>query len=203
MFICFEGIAGSGKTTQTKLLSDYLRNIKNIKVFESAAFEGVRRNTVSAFMNQTGIKSDANAIMFLFQALHATHYKETLQALERNEFVIADRWRHAFISYHTYHNTFGHETNLIHQLDKLAYRSLEPDIYFLIDMPAELAFQRYMEREIFINDNSLEFSNISAFKSINEYYRQLSHHNNWRVVDGTQSKEIIFAEIKTIIDNIL
>lgn len=75
MFTCFEGIAGSGKTTQAMLLADYLEQVKGREVFVSAVYEGERRKAVSGFMNTTGIKSDQNATMFLFQTLHAAQYR--------------------------------------------------------------------------------------------------------------------------------
>jgi len=79
--ICSEGIAGSGKTTQTKLLTNYLKNVKGKDVFISAAYEGERRKAVSDFMNTSGIKPDQNAVMFLFQALHAAQYHEVNKAI--------------------------------------------------------------------------------------------------------------------------
>jgi len=126
MFICLEGIAGSGKTTQTKLLADYLKNVKGKEIFISAIYEGERRKVVSDFMNALGIKLDQNAVMFLFQALHAAQYHEVKNALSINKTVIADRWRYSFFAHHVYQDTFGKNENLMFQLDLLAYRSLEP-----------------------------------------------------------------------------
>lgn len=100
MFICFEGIAGSGKTTQTKLLADYLKNIKRKDVFVSAVYEGERRKVISDFMSKSGIKVDQNAVMFLFQALHAAQYHEVNEALISGKIVIADRWRYSFFAHH-------------------------------------------------------------------------------------------------------
>jgi len=203
MFICFEGIAGSGKTTQARLLATYLRNNKKKTVFVGAAYEGSRRKAVSTFINSTGITADQNAVMFLFQALHATHYHETMHAINMGQIVIADRWRQSFFSYHLYQKTFGQNVNLMSEIDRLAYRTLEPDIYFLIDLPAEIAYQRFLVREKRLNDHGLDSKDLKGFISVSKYYRQLAHNQNWHIIDGKQSKKAIFIEIKGIIDKML
>ncbi len=200
MFICFEGIAGGGKTTQTKLLADYLKNVKGKEIFISTVYEGERRRVVSDFMNASGIKLDQNAIMFLFQALHAAQYHEVNNALNVNETVIADRWRYSFFAHHLYQGTFDKNENLMFQLDLLAYRSLEPDICFLIDIPAKIAYNRYIERERSINDNGLDLMNLEYFVTVADYYKNLAHDKGWYIVDGTKDQQTIFRYIKAIID---
>ena len=200
MFICFEGIAGSGKTTQTKLLADYLKNVKKKEIFTSAVYEGERRKAVSDFMNASGIRLDQNAVMFLFQALHAAQYYEVNNALKVNKTVIADRWRYSFFAHHLYQRTFDKNENLILQLDLLAYRSLEPDICFLIDIPVKIAYNRYIERERFINDNGLDLMNLDYFVAVANYYKNLAYDKGWYIVDGTKDQQTIFRDIKAIID---
>ena len=200
MFICLEGIAGSGKTTQTKLLADYLKNVKGKDIFISAVYEGERRSVVSDFMNASGIKLDQNAVMFLFQALHAAQYHEVKNALSINKTVIADRWRYSFFAHHVYQDTFGKNENLMFQLDLLAYRSLEPDICFLIDIPAKIAYNRYIERERSINDNGLDLMNLEYFIMVADYYKNLAHDKGWYIVDGAKDQQTIFRDIKAIVD---
>ena len=200
MFICLEGIAGSGKTTQTKLLADYLKNVKGKDIFISAVYEGERRSVVSDFMNASGIKLDQNAVMFLFQALHAAQYHEVKNALSINKTVIADRWRYSFFAHHLYQRTFDKNENLILQLDLLAYRSLEPDICFLIDIPAKIAHNRYIERERSINDNGLDLMNLEYFVTVADYYKNLAHNKGWYIVDGAKDQQTIFRDIKAIVD---
>ncbi|MDP3800116.1 MAG: dTMP kinase [bacterium] len=200
MFICFEGIAGSGKTTQTKLLADYLENVKKREIFISAVYEGERRRVVSDFMNASGIKLDQNAVMFLFQALHATQYNEVNKALKISKIVIADRWRYSFFAHHLHQGTFDKNKNLMLQLDLLAYRSLEPDIFFLIDIPAKIAYSRYIEREQFIDDNGLDLMNLEYFIVVANYYKKLAHDNGWHIIDGTKDQQTIFRNIKVIVD---
>ena len=124
MFICFEGIAGSGKTTQTKLLADYLKNVKGKDVFVSAVYERERRKAISDFMNLSGIKAAQTAVMFLFQALHAAQYHEVHEALMSDKIVIADRWRYSFFAHHLQQNTFNGDAMLMNQLDLLTRRYL-------------------------------------------------------------------------------
>lgn len=200
MFICFEGIAGSGKTTQAKLLADYLKNIKGREVFISAAYEERRRRVAADFMNVSGIKPDQNAVMFLFQALHAAQYHEVKNALSINKTVIADRWRYSFFAHHLHQNTFEGDEKIMTQLDLLAYRSLEPDIYFLIDTPAKIAYNRYIERELSINDGGLDLMNLEYFTAVTDYYKNLAHDKDWHIIDGARDKQAIFRDIKNIIN---
>ncbi|MDP3953539.1 MAG: dTMP kinase [bacterium] len=200
MFICYEGIAGGGKTTQAKMLADYLSKVKKREVFVNAVYEGTRRKLVSDFMNESGIKSDQNAVMFLFQALHAIQYQEVRQALDLGKTVIADRWRHSFFAHHLYQNTFDGNEKLMQELDILAYRTLEPDILFLIDIPAEVAYDRYIQRESDAGDNGLEVMSLEYFTSVTKYYKQLAEDKDYQIVDGTADPEAVFQEIKKVID---
>ncbi len=200
MFICFEGIAGSGKTTQTKLLADYIKNVKKKEIFISAAYEGERRKTVSDFINASGIRLDQNAMMFLFQALHSAQYHEVNKAISDSKTVIADRWRYSFFAHHLHQCTFDKNENLMLQLDLLAYRLLEPDICFLIDIPAKIAYDRYIERERTINDNGLDLMNLEYFVAVTSYYKNLAHNKGWYIVDGTKNQQTTFHDIKAIID---
>ena len=200
MFICFEGIAGSGKTTQTKLLADYLKNVKGKDVFVSAAYERERRKIASDFMKLSGIKADQNAVMFLFQALHAAQYYEVNEALMSDKIVIADRWRHSFFAHHLLQNTFNGDRMLMNQLDLLAYRTLEPDIYFLLKVPAVTAYERYLERENAIDDGGLELMDEKYFQFVSSYYEQLAYDKKWNVIDGMQNRDETSKAIQSIID---
>ena len=83
MFICLEGIAGSGKTTQTKLLADYLKNVKGKEIFISAVYEGERRSVVSDFMNASGIKLErwrGFRSLRIFDKVSSSEVVKTLQA---------------------------------------------------------------------------------------------------------------------------
>lgn len=199
MFICFEGIAGSGKTTQTKLLADYIRDIKKEDVFISATYEGGRRKAVSDFMNVAGIKPDQNAVMLLFQALHAAQYHEATEAINAGRIVIADRWSPSFFAHHIYQNTFRGDGNLMRQLNTLAYRSLEPDIYFLIDTPTEEAYKRYIKREKSTNDGGLELMDLEYFTSVSQYYKTIAKDKGWHIIDGTGNPEDIFRRTQSVI----
>ena len=200
MFICFEGIAGSGKTTQTKLLADYLKNIKSKDIFVSAVYERGRRKAISGFMNLLGIKADQNAVMFLFQALHAIQHHEVNEALMSGKIVIADRWRYYFFSHHLQQNPFNGDTKLMNKLDLLAHRTLEPDIYFLLKVPPLIAYERYLKREHAISGGGLDLMDGKYFKSVSGYYEQLAHDKGWNVIDGMQSQDKISKEIHCIID---
>lgn len=203
MFICFEGIAGAGKTTQAHLLRDYLRDVKGRDVSISSVYDGSFRKVVSDFMNASLIKSDANATMFLFQALHATQRRNVERALSSGEIAIADSWRSSFYAYHLCQNTFDGDKRLMRELDKLGHGTLEPDICFLADLPAEIAHSRYLKRERSINDNGLKIMDLEFFFSVAKYYREIAQEKKWNIVDFSRDHLMVFGDIKATIDKIL
>ncbi len=200
MFICFEGIAGSGKTTQSKILFDYLKKVMGNDVFLSAVYEGAQREIIDNFMKVSGIKDDQNAVMFLFQALHAIQFHKVASALKHNKIVIADRWRYSFFAHHLQQNTFNGDIELMNKLDSLAHRELKPDICFMLKVPVSVAYKRYLERESSLYNSGLKLMDEKYFQSVSDYYDQLAKRKKWNIIDGMESYEKIAKEIKSVID---
>ncbi len=200
MLICFEGIAGGGKTTQASLLSNYLKNNLNKEVFISSAYEGNRRKIAAEFINASGVSASAEAIIFTFQALHAAQYQEVVTALEGNKIAIADRWRYSFFAHHLNKTTFGDRIDFMRELDQFAYHSLEPDITFLLDLDSAIAYQRYFDRENIINDQGLPLMDKAYFDAVTKYYQEIAKTKGWYVIDAARTKEEVSKSIIAIID---
>lgn len=200
MFICFEGIAGSGKTSQSRLLKGYLEKLLGKDVFLSAVYEGSKKEEISSFINKLEIKGNSIAEMFLFQSLHSVQFKQVYEAINKDQVVICDRWRYSFFAHHLHNNTFDGNLNLMSQIDFLAFGSLNPDIIILFDLPADLAYTRYLERESLNGGDGLELMNFDYFLSVSNYYRQLALENNWHIIECLGDEAHVFSTITTIIN---
>lgn len=203
MFICFEGIAGAGKTTQANLLKDYLQEAKGVEVFLSSVYEGGFRKIISDFMKTSLIGSDENATMFLFQSLHAAQRCNVEKALCSGKVVVADSWRHPFFAYHLYQNTFSGNRKIMNEIDRLGHGVLEPDICFLPDLPVELAYSRYIKREEIINDKGLKIMGMDYFFSAQKYYKDVAQKKCWKIIDFSTDPQSVFEKVAEEIDKIL
>lgn len=187
MFYALEGLAGTGKSTQARILAHRIAKAFGRGVIVSAAYEGERRAAAARFINSSGMKLDERALMFLFQSLHCVQYSETVKALNAGHVVIADRWRHSFYSHHAYFDTFGGDTVAMDVLDRLAYGDLEPDLTLFLQADPSVALARYLKREARIADGAIELRSADYFTQVDKFYRQLARERGWAIIDANQS----------------
>jgi len=190
MFVQIEGIDGSGKTTQSKLLRDWMvaNNMPTIivKELESTALGRKIKETLTQSLMNT-----VNAEMFLFLASKAQVFSEIiLPALAKGKSVIADRGNGSFISYNA---SLGVDRQMIiHLLDTVNLGTI-PDITILLDLPATKAKKRLASREVksrfdFVNEAQMEKQRYQ-FLSLSETLP------NWTIIDGSLEKEVINQKI--------
>lgn len=190
LFIVFEGIDGSGKTTQVELLSQKLTSIKkpNIIVREpggTSLGEAIRKE----LKNNPDL--DPVTQLLLFSACRTQLIKEVINPnLKNNQIVISDRYVFSTIAYQGYAD--GLDTGIIQNLITISTEDLMPDLVIFIDTPIETAKAR---RETEAGDH---FDNrpIDYYKRIRDGYLSISSTvSNWVTIDGTDDPQ----EISTLI----
>ncbi len=163
-FITFEGMDGSGKTTQRLRLASRLRGLGRT-VLETAEPGGTRigaqiRRILLDAANQ---ELSPSAELLLYFASRAQNVDEWIRpALERGEIVLADRFTDSSLVYQGYGRGLGAENVLA--LDRIACRGLKPDLTLLLDINAETSLARAHARnaaetstETRMDEQSLEF----------------------------------------------
>ncbi len=164
MFITFEGMDGSGKTTQRLRLAERLRSAGRA-VLETAEPGGTRigmqiRRILLDAANQELTPSSE---LLLYFASRAQNVDEWIRpALERGEIVLADRFTDSSLVYQGYGRGLGVENVLA--LDRIACRGLRPHLTILLDIDAETSLMRAHARnaaetssETRMDEQSLEF----------------------------------------------
>jgi len=193
IFICFEGIAGSGKTTQIALLKKKLEKGNWGEVIITKTYEGKIKEAASAFIKALNLDPRSISMMFLFQALHAEQYKKTKEALESGKIVIADRWNESFWAYHSNFLPLSQKPKkMLKILDELAFQKLEPQITFLLDASEETALQRILLRnpkdmivpEIGTKKFFIPIEPKKFFTIQRKYYLETARQKNWIIINA-------------------
>ena len=187
-FISFEGIDGSGKTTQATLLLDKLiqNGKQGILVREpggTPVSEAIRHVLLTKGNRQIVARTEA----LLMTASRSQLTKEViLPNLEQNRWVIADRYADSTLAY----QGGGRELNLdwLQDLNKFATYDLEPNVTFVIDILPKEALRRRGQTEDRIEEEGITFQ-----KQVRRTYLELAKQYSDRiiVIDGHMDREII------------
>ena len=141
LFIAFEGIDGSGKSTQVKLLADKLES-NGLKVYTTCepTTGPIGRMIRDIFNNR--MEGDHRTIAALFAADRLEHLLNRtdgiLKKLEEGFTVIIDRYYFSSYAYHSVHMPM----DWVIEINRLSAELLRPDINIYIDISPEVSMQR-------------------------------------------------------------
>jgi dTMP kinase len=141
VLITFEGVEGSGKTTQLRRLERWLRR-RGHRVEVTREPDGTRLGgAVRRLFERPGVRPAPLAEVFLFMAARQQHVAERVRPwLERGRIVLSDRYADATVAYQGYGR--GVDPDLIRELNVQATGGIFPDLTLLFDLDPAVAFRR-------------------------------------------------------------
>ena len=152
-FIVFEGIDGSGKTTQAKAIAEWLPTSGLIPEGRKVVLTREPGATpVGATIREIVLHGrddlDPVAELLLFAADRAQHVATVIKpALERGDWVVCDRFTGSTIAYQGYGR--GHDLQVIDQVNAISTGGLEPDLVIWLFLDAQIAASRMGGRDRF------------------------------------------------------
>lgn len=191
MFITFEGADGCGKTTQLKLLAEFLRqNGKTVVVTREPGAPGLGEKLREILLNYEGEVSP-RCESFLFLADRAQHIDMVVNpALEAGKYVLCDRHTDSTIAYQGYGR--GLDIAQIKMLNEIAINGRKPDLTFIFDVDAETS-----ETRVGSNKDRMERAGREFHERVRRGYLELAKQEPGRikVIDAAQSIEAIHKEV--------
>ncbi len=201
-FITFEGIDGSGKSTQARLLAEHLRGRGHEVVLTrepggSPGAEEIRRLVLEGDPDRWSARTE----ILLFTAARRDHLERLIEpALAAGKVVICDRFADSTRMYQGLSR--GDLRGLVDRLHALMI-GREPDLTFVIDMDPDTGLARARGR----NGTEERFENFGAGlqRRMRAGFLALAAEfpARCRVIDGTRAPEAVAAEVAAIADRVL
>ena len=199
LFITFEGMDGSGKTTQMHRLAERLRTMGRT-VLETVEPGGppIAQKIRRILLDSANQELSPTTELLLYFASRAQNMDEwILPALERGEIVLSDRFTDSSLVYQGYGRGLGAEA--VMALDRIACRGIRPDLTILVDVDAEASLARARARNVAephcetrMDDQSLEFH-----RKVYQAYHALAaaEPERVRMVNGRAGIDEIESEV--------
>lgn len=198
-FIVLEGVEGSGKSTQIRLLSAWLEGagIPHTSAREpggTAVGEAIRQ----LLLDRDELHIPPETELLLMLAARAAFVRQVVQpALERGETVLADRFDFSTFAYQGHGR--GLDMDTVQRLNAFARGAVEPDLYIVLDLPAKEGTER-QAREGKTLDR-IERAGSGFLERVREGYRQLAEsEGRARVVDARGTPEEVHARLRALLE---
>lgn len=198
MFVSFEGIDGSGKSTITNYVYEYFIN-KNQEVIMTREPGGnkIAEKIRGLILDPKHDTMDDKTEALLYAASRRQHLVEKiLPALDEGKLVLCDRFIDSSIAYQGYGRQLG--AKAVMDINLFAIEDHLPDITFFLDIDLKTSLDRVNKRDEL---DRLEGSGLDFFERVYDGYQKIVKENSRIVViDAMRSVEEVGDEIIEIIE---
>lgn len=192
MFVVFEGVDGTGKSTQLKRCQQWLEEIgRRVTVCRDPGSTPLGDRLREVLLERSELDIDPVAEMFLFMASRAQLVSEVIRpAIQEGRVVLCDRF---LLSTVVYQGRAGIiDPSLIWQMGAVATGGLSPDLTLIFDVPLEIAMSRMGTRLDRMESRGEEF--LSAVRR--GFLAESASVAGARVIDATGKPDEIHEEVR-------
>jgi dTMP kinase len=195
-FIVIDGPDGCGKTTQTKLLVDWLQKQGvAVETFREPGGTAIGEKIRQILLNPEHIAMGTETEVMLYMAARVQLWQEKIKpALKQNKCVVIDRWLSSTCAYQGYAGGFG-----IDKVINIAQDCIEkvwPDLTIILDIDLKTASQR-LKRDL----DRMERKGDGYHKKVREGFLTLARQQkNFAIIDGTGDIETIHKQIIDLVE---
>ena len=197
-FITFEGIDGSGKTTQIDLLETALKQRGiSTSILREPGGTRLSEKIRDILLDRKNMHLSLSAESLLFVAARAQLMEEKIKpALERDKFVICDRFSDSTIAYQGYGR--GLSIEYLEELNKFNTDSIQPDLTFILDIDPEKAALRMSSLAL----DRMETTGIEFYLRVQEGYYEIARRFPKRcvLIDGSHPESEVFELIMKVVN---
>ena len=205
LFITFEGIDGSGKSTQLRLLASHLRVLGHDVVTTREPGGTPLGLRLRAALLDSQEHVDPLTELLVFAADRAQHVRIRLRpALENGHIVLSDRYADATVAYQGAGRGFS--PSLISEIVELATEGLKPDLTLLFDLPVAEGGERTRKRKDEKQESDRLDSEDKEFHTrVREAYLQIAKKEPERVkiIETSGSVDETHARVKEVVTEFL
>lgn len=199
LFITFEGADGCGKTTQLKLLAEYLTEKGyEVVITREPGAKGLGEKIREILLNYEGDVSD-RCESFLFLADRAQHIDMIVNpAVCAGKIVLCDRHTDSSVAYQGYGRQLPVER--IKRLNEIAVNGRHPDLTLIFDIDVETSMRRVGQEK-----DRMESAGTEFFNRVREGYLEIAKQEPKRVkvLDASKSIDEIHADVIKLFEELL
>ncbi len=199
VFITFEGMDGSGKTTQLQRLAGRLRCMGRL-VLETAEPGGtpIGVQVRQILLDPVNQELTSTAELLLYFACRAQNVGQLiLPALAEGTIVLCDRFTDSTLAYQGGGRGLGDEVVLA--LDRIACLGLRPDLTLLLDVDLEVSLARAQARNLArqASETRMDEQSLLFYRKVSEAYHELARRepDRIRLVNGRRDLESVAQEV--------
>jgi dTMP kinase len=202
IFISFEGIEGTGKSTQAKLLYQWLFSKKyEVVLTEEPGGTQIGLRIRELLLSVEHKDMTSLTELLLYNSSRAQHlYEIIIPAIRRGAVVITDRFSDSTVAYQGYGR--GIDLNLIASIDKIVTGNMKPDLTILLDLDAGTGLKR--NRGINKTDR-LELEDLDFHQRVRNGYHEIAARERGRIrlIDASGNVEEVQDRIIAVVTDFI